>query len=159
MRRLPAPAGFQPVCLDRWQPERQPSAGALSWRLRCGIDPETERITLRMTGAGPQERYRSQDCDCATAAVISRTRYLRYRCGLAATASYPAEFSEPLKANNNRSVRDEHGEYFQLYSPTVKSVFRDCRKARLSEIRRGKAIFRITALRKHLRPVAFRRPD
>lgn len=62
--------------------------------------------------------------------------------------------TERLKDNNILYDRDEHGEYFQLYSPTYGEGF-------FFEIveRRGyrgygaaNAIFRIAALRKHLRP-------
>jgi len=64
------------------------------------------------------------------------------------------QMTERLKAYNILYDRDEHGEYFQLYSPTYGEGF-------FFEIveRRGyrgygaaNAIFRIAALRRHLRP-------
>jgi len=69
------------------------------------------------------------------------------------------QMTERLKASNILYDRDEHGEYFQLYSPTYGEGF-------FFEIveRRGyrgygaaNAIFRIAALRRHLRPIGMPR--
>jgi len=86
---------------------------------------------------------------------ISRNYYddLEARFGLD-----PA-LTERLQARNILYDRDEHGEYFQLYSPTYREGF-------FFEIveRRGyrgygaaNAIFRIAALRRHLRPAGMPR--
>jgi 4-hydroxyphenylpyruvate dioxygenase len=64
------------------------------------------------------------------------------------------DLTERLKAENILYDRDEHGEYFQLYSPTYGEGFffeiverRDYRGYGAAN-----AIFRISALKKHLRP-------
>jgi 4-hydroxyphenylpyruvate dioxygenase len=90
-----------------------------------------------------------------TALEISRNYYddLEARFGLD-----PA-LTEQLQAHNILYDRDEHGDYFQLYSPTYHEGF-------FFEIveRRGyrgygaaNAIFRIAALRRHLRPTGMPR--
>lgn len=90
-----------------------------------------------------------------TALEISRNYYddLEARFGLD-----PA-LTERLQTHNILYDRDEHGEYFQLYSPTYHEGF-------FFEIveRRGyrgygaaNAIFRIAALRRHLRPTGMPR--
>jgi 4-hydroxyphenylpyruvate dioxygenase len=86
---------------------------------------------------------------------ISRNYYddLEARFGL------DPDLTERLQARNILYDRDEHGEYFQLYSPTHQEGF-------FFEIveRRGyrgygaaNAIFRIAALRRHLRPAGLPR--
>jgi len=70
------------------------------------------------------------------------------------------ELTEAIKLRNILYDRDEHGEYFQLYSPTYGEGF----FIEIVERRGGyrgygaaNAIFRIAALRKHLRPAGMPR--
>lgn len=96
----------------------------------------------------------------ATAEALARNGFVtltispNYYDDLEARFGLDAELTDRLKAANILYDRDEHGEYFQLYSPTYGEGF-------FFEIveRRGyrgygaaNAIFRIAALRKHLRP-------
>lgn len=81
---------------------------------------------------------------------ISRNYYddLEARFGLE-----PA-FAERLRANNILYDRDEHGEYFQLYSTTFGEgfFFEIVERKGYRGYGASNAIFRIAALRKHIRP-------
>ncbi|MEZ2131650.1 MULTISPECIES: bifunctional sugar phosphate isomerase/epimerase/4-hydroxyphenylpyruvate dioxygenase family protein [unclassified Sinorhizobium] len=96
----------------------------------------------------------------ATAEALARNGFValtispNYYDDLEARFGLDAELTDRLKASNILYDRDDYGEYFQLYSPTYGEGF-------FFEIveRRGyrgygaaNAIFRIAALRKHLRP-------
>lgn len=70
------------------------------------------------------------------------------------------ELTEALKRRNILYDRDEHGEYFQLYSPTYgEGFFVEIveRRSGYSGYGAANAIFRIAALRKHLRPAGMPR--
>lgn len=62
--------------------------------------------------------------------------------------------TERLKAENILYDRDEHGEFFQLYSPTYGEgfFFEIVERRNYTGYGAANAIFRIAALKKHLRP-------
>ncbi|WP_411033694.1 bifunctional sugar phosphate isomerase/epimerase/4-hydroxyphenylpyruvate dioxygenase family protein [Shinella sp. BYT-45] len=86
---------------------------------------------------------------------ISRNYYddLEARFGLD-----PA-LAERLQTNNILYDRDEHGEYFQLYSPTYHEgfFFEIVERKGYRGYGAANAIFRIAALRRHLRPMGMPR--
>ena len=87
--------------------------------------------------------------------VISPNYYddLEARFGL------DADFVARLKANSILYGRDEYGEYFQLYSPTYGEglFFEIVERRGYRGYGAANAIFRIAALRKHLRPAGMPR--
>lgn len=116
-------------------------------------------------GSGIQHLAFKTDDIFATAKALAANGFVsltispNYYDDLEARFGLDADFAERLKASNILYDRDEHGEYFQLYSPTYGEGF-------FFEIveRRGyrgygapNAIFRIAALRKHLRPAGMPR--
>jgi 4-hydroxyphenylpyruvate dioxygenase len=64
-------------------------------------------------------------------------------------------FTDRLKAHNILYDRDDHGEYFQLYSPTYGEgfFFEIVQRSGYRGYGAANAIFRIAALRRHLRPI------
>ncbi len=123
------------------------------------------RFIAETFGSGIQHlAFRTNDI-FATAAALSANGFVslaispNYYDDLEARFGLEARMSERLRSHNILYDRDEHGEYFQLYSPTFAEGF-------FFEIveRRGyrgygaaNAIFRIAALRKHLRPAGMPR--
>lgn len=69
------------------------------------------------------------------------------------------DLTERLKAENILYDRDEHGEYFQLYSPTYGEgfFFEIVERRNYRGYGAANAIFRIAALKKNLRPVGLPR--
>ncbi|ASY60514.1 sugar phosphate isomerase/epimerase and 4-hydroxyphenylpyruvate domain-containing protein [Sinorhizobium sp. CCBAU 05631] len=111
-------------------------------------------------GSGIQHLAFHTDDIFATAAALRRNGFRplqispNYYDDVEARFGLEPALTERLRAANILYDRDEHGEYFQLYSPTYGEGF-------FFEIveRRGyrgygaaNAIFRIAALKKHLRP-------
>ncbi len=123
------------------------------------------RFIAETFGSGIQHlAFRTNDI-FATAAALSANGFVslaispNYYDDLEARFGLETRMSERLRSHNILYDRDEHGEYFQLYSPTFAEGF-------FFEIveRRGyrgygaaNAIFRIAALRKHLRPAGMPR--
>ncbi len=123
------------------------------------------RFIAETFGSGIQHlAFRTNDI-FATAAALAANGFIslaispNYYDDLEARFGLDPQMSERLRSHNILYDRDEHGEYFQLYSPTFAEGF-------FFEIveRRGyrgygaaNAIFRIAALRKHLRPAGMPR--
>jgi 4-hydroxyphenylpyruvate dioxygenase len=118
------------------------------------------RFIAETFGSGVQHLAFATDDIFATAKALNANGFRalpispNYYDDVEASFGLEADFVERLKAENILYDRDESGEYFQLYSPTYGEGF-------FFEIveRRGykgygaaNAIFRIAALRKHLRP-------
>lgn len=119
------------------------------------------RFIAETFGSGIQHIAFETDDIFATANALARNGFValsispNYYDDVEARFGLDPELVERLKAGNILYDRDERGEYFQLYSPTYGEGF-------FFEIveRRGyegygaaNAIFRIAALRRHLRPV------
>ncbi|TCU20292.1 bifunctional sugar phosphate isomerase/epimerase/4-hydroxyphenylpyruvate dioxygenase family protein [Rhizobium sullae] len=111
-------------------------------------------------GSGIQHlAFKTEDI-FATAAALAANGFVslaispNYYDDLEARFGLDAEFAERLKANNILYDRDEHGEYFQLYSPTYGEglFFEIVERRGYRGYGAANAIFRIAALRKHLRP-------
>lgn len=111
-------------------------------------------------GSGIQHLAFQTDDIFATADALRRNGFRplsispNYYDDVEARFGLDPDLVDRLKMNNILYDRDEHGEYFQIYSPTYGEGF-------FFEIveRRGyqgygaaNAIFRIAALRRHLRP-------
>jgi 4-hydroxyphenylpyruvate dioxygenase len=111
-------------------------------------------------GSGIQHlAFKTQDIFSAAAALsangfVSLAISPNYYDDLEARFGLDAEFAERLKANNILYDRDEHGEYFQLYSPTYGEglFFEIVERRGYRGYGAANAIFRIAALRKLLRP-------
>ncbi|WP_271022446.1 sugar phosphate isomerase/epimerase and 4-hydroxyphenylpyruvate domain-containing protein [Rhizobium sp. RCAM05973] len=139
-------------------------------------DPGTLRITLngaenRNTlaghfiaetfGSGIQHLAFATDDIFATAAALSANGFTtlaispNYYDDLEARFGLDPDFTERLKAHNILYDRDEHGEYFQLYSPTYGEgfFFEIVQRSGYRGYGAANAIFRIAALRRHLRPI------
>lgn len=123
------------------------------------------RFIAETFGSGIQHLAFRTDDIFATAAALAANGFVslaispNYYDDLEARFGLDPQMSERLRSHNILYDRDEHGEYFQLYSPTFAEGF-------FFEIveRRGyrgygaaNAIFRIAALRKHLRPAGMPR--
>ncbi|NRP87140.1 4-hydroxyphenylpyruvate dioxygenase [Ensifer adhaerens] len=139
-------------------------------------DPGTLRITLngaenRNTlaghfiaetfGSGIQHLAFATDDIFATASALSANGFVtlaispNYYDDLEARFGLDPDFTERLKAHNILYDRDEHGEYFQLYSPTYGEgfFFEIVQRSGYRGYGAANAIFRIAALRRHLRPI------
>ncbi|UWU17755.1 sugar phosphate isomerase/epimerase and 4-hydroxyphenylpyruvate domain-containing protein (plasmid) [Rhizobium sullae] len=111
-------------------------------------------------GSGIQHLAFETEDIFATAAALAANGFVslaispNYYDDLEARFGLDAEFAERLKANNILYDRDEHGEYFQLYSPTYGEglFFEIVERRGYRGYGAANAIFRIAALRKHLRP-------
>lgn len=123
------------------------------------------RFIAETFGSGIQHLAFRTDDIFATADALGASGFVslaispNYYDDLEARFGLDPDFTERLKAQNILYDRDEHGEYFQLYSPTFSGGF-------FFEIveRRGyrgygaaNAIFRIAALRKFLEPAGMPR--
>ncbi|PCK78122.1 3-keto-5-aminohexanoate cleavage protein, partial [Rhizobium sophoriradicis] len=111
-------------------------------------------------GSGIQHLAFRTDDIFATAAALAANGFVslsispNYYDDLEARFGLEAEFAERLKANNILYDRDDSGEYFQLYSPTYGEglFFEIVERRGYRGYGAANAIFRIAALRKHLRP-------
>lgn len=137
-----------------------------SGALRITLNGAENRRTLaghfiaEKFGSGVQHLAFHTDDIFATAAALRKNGFKplhispNYYDDLEARFGLDPELTERLKADNILYDRDEHGEYFQLYSPTYGEGFffeiverRDYRGYGAAN-----AIFRIAALKRHLRP-------
>ncbi|ARM15304.1 MULTISPECIES: bifunctional sugar phosphate isomerase/epimerase/4-hydroxyphenylpyruvate dioxygenase family protein [Rhizobium] len=118
------------------------------------------RFIAETFGSGIQHLAFRTDDIFATAAALAANGFVplsispNYYDDLEARFGLEAEFAERLKANNILYDRDEAGEYFQLYSPTYGEglFFEIVERRGYRGYGAANAIFRIAALRKHLRP-------
>ncbi|WP_106795724.1 sugar phosphate isomerase/epimerase and 4-hydroxyphenylpyruvate domain-containing protein [Rhizobium sp. H4] len=118
------------------------------------------RFIAETFGSGIQHLAFRTDDIFATAAALAANGFVslsispNYYDDLEARFGLDAEFAERLKANNILYDRDEAGEYFQLYSPTHGEglFFEIVERRGYRGYGAANAIFRIAALRKHLRP-------
>lgn len=95
----------------------------------------------------------------AASGFVSLAISPNYYDDLEARFGLDADFVERLKANSILYDRDEYGEYFQLYSPTYGEglFFEIVERRGYRGYGAANAIFRIAALRKHLRPAGMPR--
>jgi len=118
------------------------------------------RFIAETFGSGIQHLAFRTDDIFATATALAANGFVslaispNYYDDLEARFGLDAEFAERLKAGNILYDRDEHGEYFQLYSPTYGEglFFEIVERRGYRGYGAANAIFRIAALRKHLRP-------
>jgi 4-hydroxyphenylpyruvate dioxygenase len=111
-------------------------------------------------GSGIQHLAFNTDDIFATAAVLAENGFTtlsispNYYDDLEARFGLDARLTERLKLHNILYDRDEHGEYYQLYSPTYGEgfFFEIVERKGYRGYGAANAIFRIAALRKHLRP-------
>ncbi|QRM57728.1 sugar phosphate isomerase/epimerase and 4-hydroxyphenylpyruvate domain-containing protein [Sinorhizobium sp. BG8] len=111
-------------------------------------------------GSGIQHLAFSTNDIFATAEALSANGFVslsisaNYYDDLEARFGLDPALTERLKANNILYDRDDHGEYFQLYSPTYGEglFFEVVERRGYRGYGAANAIFRIAALRKHLRP-------
>jgi 4-hydroxyphenylpyruvate dioxygenase len=96
----------------------------------------------------------------ATADTLKRNGFVtlsispNYYDDLEARFGLDPEFTDRLKSRNILYDKDEHGEYFQMYSPTYGEgfFFEIVQRDGYRGYGAANAIFRIAALRRHLRP-------
>ncbi|HEV7308179.1 bifunctional sugar phosphate isomerase/epimerase/4-hydroxyphenylpyruvate dioxygenase family protein [Ensifer sp.] len=111
-------------------------------------------------GSGIQHLAFSTDDIFATAAALARNGFAtltispNYYDDLEARFGLDPVLTDRLRAHNILYDRDEHGAYFQLYSPTFGEgfFFEIVQRDGYHGYGAANAIFRIAALRKHLRP-------
>ena len=111
-------------------------------------------------GSGVQHLAFGTDDIFATAAALRRNGFRplhispNYYDDVEARFGLDPEMTERLRAENILYDRDEHGEFFQLYSPTYGEgfFFEIVERRQYRGYGAANAIFRIAALRKHLRP-------
>jgi 4-hydroxyphenylpyruvate dioxygenase len=111
-------------------------------------------------GSGIQHLAFATDDIFATAARLAKNGFAtlpispNYYDDLEARLGLEPALTERLKASNILYDRDEHGEYFQLYSPTFGEgfFFEIVQRSGYRGYGAANAIFRIAALRKYLRP-------
>ncbi|PDT08457.1 sugar phosphate isomerase/epimerase and 4-hydroxyphenylpyruvate domain-containing protein [Rhizobium sp. M1] len=123
------------------------------------------RFITETFGSGIQHLAFRTDDIFATAAALAANGFVslaispNYYDDLEARFGLDAEFADRLKANNILYDRDEAGEYFQLYSPTYGEglFFEIVERRGYRGYGAANAIFRIAALRKHLRPAGLPR--
>ncbi|MEB3043915.1 bifunctional sugar phosphate isomerase/epimerase/4-hydroxyphenylpyruvate dioxygenase family protein [Rhizobium mulingense] len=123
------------------------------------------RFIAETFGSGIQHLAFRTDDIFATAAALAANGFVslaispNYYDDLEARFGLEAEFADRLKANNILYDRDEAGEYFQLYSPTYGEglFFEIVERRGYRGYGAANAIFRIAALRKHLRPAGLPR--
>ncbi|MDO3434981.1 TIM barrel protein [Rhizobium sp. CBN3] len=116
-------------------------------------------------GSGIQHLAFRTDDIFATAAALATNGFVsltispNYYDDLEARFGLDAEFADRLKAHNILYDRDDYGEYFQLYSPTYGEglFFEIVERRGYRGYGAANAIFRIAALRKHLRPAGLPR--
>ncbi|MBX5223211.1 bifunctional sugar phosphate isomerase/epimerase/4-hydroxyphenylpyruvate dioxygenase family protein [Rhizobium sp. NLR8a] len=123
------------------------------------------RFIAETFGSGIQHLAFRTDDIFATAAALAGNGFValaispNYYDDLEARFGLDAEFADRLKANNILYDRDDAGEYFQLYSPTYGEglFFEIVERRGYRGYGAANAIFRIAALRKHLRPAGLPR--
>ncbi|AOF92671.1 sugar phosphate isomerase/epimerase and 4-hydroxyphenylpyruvate domain-containing protein [Sinorhizobium sp. RAC02] len=111
-------------------------------------------------GAGVQHIAFHTDDIFATAAALRKNGFRplaispNYYGDVEARFGLAPELTERLKAENILYDRDEHGDFFQLYSPTFGEgfFFEIVERRTYAGYGASNAIFRIAALKKHLRP-------
>ncbi|MBX5045656.1 bifunctional sugar phosphate isomerase/epimerase/4-hydroxyphenylpyruvate dioxygenase family protein [Rhizobium lentis] len=111
-------------------------------------------------GSGVQHLAFHTDDIFATAASLRQNGFKplaispNYYDDLEARFGLDTQLSDRLKAENILYDRDEHGEYFQLYSPTFGEgfFFEIVQRRGYAGYGAANAIFRIAAQKKHLRP-------
>ncbi|MBB3570256.1 sugar phosphate isomerase/epimerase and 4-hydroxyphenylpyruvate domain-containing protein [Rhizobium sp. BK491] len=112
-------------------------------------------------GSGIQHLAFSTDDIFATAVALSKNGFAtlmispNYYDDLEARFGLEPTFTDRLKAHNILYDRDDYGEYFQLYSPTYGEgfFFEIVQRSGYRGYGAANAIFRIAALRRHLRPI------
>ncbi|MFB2563059.1 bifunctional sugar phosphate isomerase/epimerase/4-hydroxyphenylpyruvate dioxygenase family protein [Rhizobium sp. IMFF44] len=112
-------------------------------------------------GSGIQHLAFATDNIFAAAAALSDNGFAtlvispNYYDDLEARFGLEPAFTDRLKAHNILYDRDDHGEYFQLYSPTYGEgfFFEIVQRSGYRGYGAANAIFRIAALRRHLRPI------
>ncbi|SCB34697.1 bifunctional sugar phosphate isomerase/epimerase/4-hydroxyphenylpyruvate dioxygenase family protein [Rhizobium multihospitium] len=112
-------------------------------------------------GSGIQHLAFATDDIFAAAAALSENGFAtlmispNYYDDLEARFGLEPAFTDRLKAHNILYDRDDHGEYFQLYSPTYGEgfFFEIVQRSGYRGYGAANAIFRIAALRRHLRPI------
>ena len=112
-------------------------------------------------GSGIQHLAFATDDIFATAAALSDNGFAtlmispNYYDDLEARFGLEPAFTDRLQAHNILYDRDDHGEYFQLYSPTYGEgfFFEIVQRSGYRGYGAANAIFRIAALRRHLRPI------
>ncbi|MGZ9722046.1 bifunctional sugar phosphate isomerase/epimerase/4-hydroxyphenylpyruvate dioxygenase family protein [Rhizobium miluonense] len=138
-----------------------------SGRLRITLNGAENRNTLaghfiaETFGSGIQHLAFATDDIFATAAALSANGFAtltispNYYDDLEARFGLDPAFTDRLKAHNILYDRDDHGEYFQLYSPTYGEgfFFEIVQRSGYRGYGAANAIFRIAALRRHLRPI------
>ncbi|ENN88620.1 putative 4-hydroxyphenylpyruvate dioxygenase protein [Rhizobium freirei PRF 81] len=138
-----------------------------SGTLRITLNGAENRNTLaghfiaETFGSGIQHLAFATDDIFATAAALSANGFdtlaisPNYYDDLEARFGLDPAFTDRLKAHNILYDRDDHGEYFQLYSPTYGEgfFFEIVQRSGYRGYGAANAIFRIAALRRHLRPI------
>jgi len=112
-------------------------------------------------GSGIQHLAFATDDIFAAAAALSDNGFAtlvispNYYDDLEARFGLEPAFTDRLKAHNILYDRDDYGEYFQLYSPTYGEgfFFEIVQRSGYRGYGAANAIFRIAALRRHLRPI------
>jgi 4-hydroxyphenylpyruvate dioxygenase len=112
-------------------------------------------------GSGIQHLAFATDDIFAAAVALSKNGFAtlmispNYYDDLEARFGLAPAFTDRLKAHNILYDRDDHGEYFQLYSPTYGEgfFFEIVQRSGYRGYGAANAIFRIAALRRHLRPI------
>ncbi len=112
-------------------------------------------------GSGIQHLAFATEDIFATAAALSANGFAtlvispNYYDDLEARFGLDPEFTDRLKAYNILYDRDDHGEYFQLYSPSYGEgfFFEIVQRSGYRGYGATNAIFRIAALRRYLRPI------
>lgn len=123
------------------------------------------RFIAETFGSGIQHLAFATDDIFATAAKLADNGFVmlaispNYYDDLEARFGLDPEFTLRMKAHNILYDRDEHGEYFQLYSPTYGEAFffEIVQRSGYRGYGAANAIFRIAALRRHLRPAGMPR--
>ena len=138
-----------------------------SGSLRITLNGAENRNTLaghfiaETFGSGIQHLAFATDDIFAAASALSANGFAtlmispNYYDDLEARFGLEPAFTDRLKAHNILYDRDDHGEYFQLYSPTYGEgfFFEIVQRSGYRGYGASNAIFRIAALRRHLRPI------
>jgi 4-hydroxyphenylpyruvate dioxygenase len=123
------------------------------------------RFIAETFGSGIQHLAFTTDDIFATADALAANGFValeisqNYYDDLEARFGLDPALTERLQAHNILYDRDEHGEYFQLYSPTYQEgfFFEIVERRSYRGYGAANAIFRIAALRRHLRPTGMPR--
>ncbi|MCT7664555.1 bifunctional sugar phosphate isomerase/epimerase/4-hydroxyphenylpyruvate dioxygenase family protein [Shinella kummerowiae] len=123
------------------------------------------RFITETFGSGIQHLAFTTDDIFATAGALAANGFAaleispNYYDDLEARFGLDPALTEKLQSHNILYDRDEHGEYFQLYSPTYREgfFFEIVQRKGYRGYGAANAIFRIAALRRHLRPMGMPR--